>query len=398
MSSKLKVRVAALVAVTLAITAGGLSLVATDAASSAASAGSVPSWCKDFSGGILCAKPAATPPTWCGTKQVNLAWADGFADNSWREQSAAEAVNEASKCSNVTAFTHTDGQGNTQKAISDLNGLAAKGTNAIVVFADAGKAMLPAIHAAYKQGSVVIPFRVHVGGKANTDYTTFVGTDFKTDGVVWAKWMVKALHGKGNVVYLGGPAGTTESLEKSQGIKSVFKHYPGIHWIGQHPFEVTNWDASLTTKVLTALVAKYPKIDGVIADLASSVATSFGVFTRANRPLPKVAGEDANGLGCTYKKLYKANHKTTFQVGTTSAETWNVRLAVEWAVSLAAGGKITKPIVVHGHVVAKPGAHYVTNFPYDNSLKGVVACNPNLPAAAANSAGLTPAQIAAALK
>ena len=53
----------------------------------------------------------------------------------------ASAIHEASQCPNVTGWDHTDGQGNTQKAISDLSGLAARGVNAIVVFPDAGPAL-----------------------------------------------------------------------------------------------------------------------------------------------------------------------------------------------------------------------------------------------------------------
>ena len=37
------------------------------------------------------------------------------------------------------ASTYADGQGNTQKAISDIQGMVAKGVNAIVVFPDAGR-------------------------------------------------------------------------------------------------------------------------------------------------------------------------------------------------------------------------------------------------------------------
>jgi len=122
----------------------------------AASATEPAEWCKNIANGIYCAKPAETPPSFCGTKEISVALADGFAANPWRQMTTAAAINEASQCPNVTSWTHTDGQGNTQKAISDLNGLAARGVNAIVVFPDAGPAMLPAIRDAYKQGSAVV--------------------------------------------------------------------------------------------------------------------------------------------------------------------------------------------------------------------------------------------------
>ena len=67
----------------------------------------------------------------------------------------------------------------------------------------------------------------------------------------------EALKGKGNIAYLGGPPGTSESLEKAEGLKEAFAG-TDMKWIGQHPFEVTNWDPSKMATVMSALIAKYP--------------------------------------------------------------------------------------------------------------------------------------------
>ena len=274
-----------------------------------------------------------------------MALADGFAANGWRQMTTAAAINEASKCPNVIGWTHTDGQGNTQKAISDIQGLAARGVEAIVVFPDAGPAMLPAIRDAFKQGSAVVPYRAKVGGQEGVDYTAFVGTDFHQHGVLWAQWMGKALGGKGTVAYLGGPPGTSESTEKFEGMQEGLKDFPDIKWIGMTPFEVTNWDPSLTAKVLTALIAKYPEINGLFSDLSIPIMTS-GAFPRAGRPLPFMAGEDANGFGCEWNKQKAAKGTPDFQFMTTSAEQWNVRLAMDWAIASAAGGKVDQELVL----------------------------------------------------
>ncbi len=364
--------------------------------------GAIADWCKSIANGIYCAKQSATPPNFCGTKKISLALADGFAGNPWRQMTTAAAINEASQCPNVTSWTHTDGQGNTQKAISDLAGLTARGIDAIVEFPDAGPAMLPAIRDAFKQGSTIVPYRAKPGGKEGEDFSVFVGTDFYQDGVDWGTWMAKALNGKGNVAYLGGPAGTSQSRERSAGIKKAFESYPDIKWIGQDPFEVTNWDSSLSAKILTALIAKYPQIDGVIADLDVPVVTS-GTFERAGRPLPLIAGEDANVFGCTWKELHDKDPNSKFQFTTNSAEPWNVRLAVRWAIATAAGGKVDQPLVItdpsgREHVVAEAGAKTVKNFTMDDSLKGVVFCDPKLPPTASNGTSLTAEQTLEALK
>src|SRR2546421_1188045 len=126
---------------------------------------------------------AAGAPSWCGSKSITLALADGFGDNNWRRITRAEAQAEASRCPTVSKFLYTDGQGNTQKAISDIQGLAAQGVNAMVVFPDAGQAVLPAIRSAFKAGPVVVPYRVFPGGKDGADYSYYISTDFRQPGV-----------------------------------------------------------------------------------------------------------------------------------------------------------------------------------------------------------------------
>ena len=117
-------------------------------------------------------RPGAAP------RRSRLGLTDGFGGNSWRLVTTASAKDEVAKCPSVTNFDYADGQGDTQKAISDIQGMVAKGVNAIVVFPDAGNAMLPALRSAYKAGVVTVPYRVNPGGEAGKDYDVWVGADF----------------------------------------------------------------------------------------------------------------------------------------------------------------------------------------------------------------------------
>ena len=121
-------------------------------------------------------------PSWCGSKKIKLGFTDGFGGNSWRLVTTAAARDEAKKCPSVTSLDYADGQGNTQKAISDIQGMVAKGVDALVVFPDAGKAILPALRSAYKAGVVTVPYRVTPGGKAGVDYDVFVDTALPAGG------------------------------------------------------------------------------------------------------------------------------------------------------------------------------------------------------------------------
>ena len=332
-------------------------------------------------------RPAnANVPSWCGPNKVSFALADGFGDNNWRKVTAAESRAEAGKCPNVTSFSYTDGQGNTQKSISDVQGLVAKGTQALVVFPDAGQAMLPALRSAFKAGITTVPYRVSPGGQAGTDYTAFVSTDFTQAGVLWANWLVKVLHGKGNVLNLGGPPANSQSLEEYQGMQSVFRNHPGIKFVGTTPYEVTNWDAAQTQQVVTAALARYPEIDAVTTDFGSALASSFSAFTQAGRQIPAIATEDSNQLACDWQSQKAAGHE--FPLLTVSSQNAMSRLAVDVAVAHASGGVVPKSTVY-------------PQGPFEDSVSGVphqVTCDKSLPMDAFVSSSLTTAQQIAALK
>src|SRR5689334_13946761 len=157
-------------------------------------------------------------PSWCGPKKIKLGLTDGFGGNSWRLVTTASARNEAAKCPSVESLSYADGQGNTQKAISDIQGMVAKGVDALVVFPDAGKAILPALRSAYKQGVITVPYRVTPGGKAGVNYNVFIDTPFKNAGVDWGKWILQVLPKGGNVLMLSGPKGNRQRGEENEGL------------------------------------------------------------------------------------------------------------------------------------------------------------------------------------
>jgi ribose transport system substrate-binding protein len=337
------------------------------------------------SGGSTSGSSVAGAPSWCGSKKITLALADGFGDNNWRRITTAEARDEAKKCPNVTKFVYTDGQGNTQKAISDIQGLVAQGVNAMVVFPDAGKAVLPAIRQSYKAGVVTVPYRVFPGGKAGQDYDYYISTNFSQAGELWGKWLLKALPNGGNVVNLGGPPANSQSLDEYNGMKKVLAANPKIKFIGQTPYNVTNWDPAQTQKVVTAVLAKNPKIDAITTDFGAALASSFGAFKQAGREIPAVATEDSNLLSCDRKKLLASN--PGFKLFTVDSQNWMARTAVDFAVAKASGGQVPSSTVVP----QKPFEDSISKQPHPPT------CDPTLSGDAFLSSHLTKPQIRAAL-
>jgi ABC-type sugar transport system substrate-binding protein len=316
--------------------------------------------------GTSSAKTTAVP-SWCGPKKITLGLTDGFGGNSWRLVTTASARNEAAKCPSVTSLTYADGQGNTQKAISDIQGMVAKGVKAIVVFPDAGKAILPALRSAYKAGVVTVPYRVTPGGKAGVDYNVFVDTPFAQAGENWGKWILHVLPKGGNVLFLSGPQGNSQGIDEGKGLHKILDPTHKYKFIGAQPFEVTNWDPALSQKVLSADIAKYPKIDVIVSDFGPSLVGALPEFTKSGRTIPALATSDGNVLGCFWKANVAKN--PTFKLYTVSTQNDHARLAIDWAVALATGGK-------------KPASSHFPSLVFEDSTTGKpnpVECKANLP-------------------
>lgn len=274
----------------------------------------------------------------CGSKPITLAVLDGYGVNAWSQHSYAAVRSEAAKCSNVKV-TVAAGGGALPKMISDISGAVAQGANAIAVIPDAGAPELPAIKQATAQGVKVVPWAADPGGKAGTDYVSYVDWVPSYAGTIWAQWMAGVLHGKGNVIYLGGPAGNPVGLGSLRSIVNVFKKYPGIKLVtGNTGFAVTNWDPATAQKATAALLAK-SKIDGILTNYGTDALAAARAFQAAGRKPVPVAGADANGLSCLYKKQ-------GVPLATVSTRNWLGRIAARKAIAAAEGLPNQEPSLI----------------------------------------------------
>ena len=119
-------------------------------------------------------------PSWCGPKKATLALLDGYGGNSWRQVTTASGKQSRSNCARASPTMNMPTARATRKSRSPTSRrMAAKGIDALVVFGDAGPAVLPAITSVYKSGKVIVPYRVDVGGKEGVNYTKFIGSVFR---------------------------------------------------------------------------------------------------------------------------------------------------------------------------------------------------------------------------
>jgi ribose transport system substrate-binding protein len=273
--------------------------------------------------------------SFCGTKQITLGIHDGFGINAWSQESLAAVRSEAAKCPNVKTVVAI-GEGDLQKSISQVNSMVAQGVNALVLIPDFGQAQLASIRAATQAGVKVVPWAADPSGTPGTDYVSYVDWQSSDAGTRWAQWMVKTLNGKGNVAFIGGPAGNPVTAGQLKSVVSVIQANPGMKLLtGDKDWPVTNWDPATAQKVMSSLLAKYPKIDGIISDYGTDALAATRALQAANRPLVPLATLDANGLGCLYGKEKASS--PNFQLATISSRNWLGRIAARKAIAAAEG-------------------------------------------------------------
>jgi ribose transport system substrate-binding protein len=282
--------------------------------------------------------PAATASAdnaWCGKKAVTLGIYDGGGLNAWSKESLKQVQIEAGKCPSIKKQIVVNAGFDPSKGVSGVRGLVAQGANAIVLIPDSGVcAELPAMRQATQRKVVVVPWGANGCGQVGKDYHEYVDFDPVAAGRLWTQWMAKQLKGKGNIAWLGGPAGNPVDAGEIKGMYEVLKQYPDMKVLGkvtEKVWPVTNWDPAAAQKVSAAMLAKYPKIDAIISSYGSVAEAGLKAFEKANRKPPAIASLEQNQLACDWKERKgKANE---FALATISNRNWLGRIAVRKAVA-----------------------------------------------------------------
>ncbi|WP_181410615.1 substrate-binding domain-containing protein [Nocardioides humi] len=277
----------------------------------------------------------------CGDDEITVALADGFGGNSWRKITRAVFEAEAARCDNITKVLYTDAQGDTQKAIADINSLVAQGVDVIVTFVDGGEALLPTIKKATAAGVKVVPFVGSPGGEPGKDYVDFVSEDITTYGENLARWTIEKMGGKGNLVMLGGLPGNSYSQGVYDGVVKAAQESPGVTLLNTDGPVSTDWEPGKTQQVVAGLLTKYDAIDGIVADYGGGSVGGIRAFLAAGQPLPVWSANDSNEFACLWYEHAEKN--PTFQVATESSRNWVVKVALHKGLAAHNGIRNDEP-------------------------------------------------------
>ncbi|MFA5606654.1 MAG: substrate-binding domain-containing protein [Leucobacter sp.] len=331
--------------------------------------------------GVMGVQGDISPITeFCGDEPVKVALADGFGGNSWRKVTRAMFEDWASGCDNITEVLYTDAQGDTQKAISDINSLVAQDVDVIISFVDGGEALLPTIRQATQQGVSFVPFVGSPGGEPGVDYVDFVSEDIETYGEGLARWTMEQMGGEGNLVMLGGIAGNSYSQGVYDGVVRALEDYPNITLLNEDGPVSTDWEPGKTQQVVAGLITSYGDIDGIVSDYGGGSVGGIRAFQAAGQEIPVWSANDSNDFACLWYEHGSEDSK--YQIATMSSRNF---------VSQAA---LNKALAAHNGIVNNDPSIFALEIIEDSTNPDMMpVCEPSLPADAINSSGLSVEQL-----
>ena len=290
------------------------------------------------------AKSSAVP-SWCGPKKIKLGFTDGFGGNSWRLVTTASARAEAKKCPSVTDARLRRRPG--QHAEGDLRhpGHGREGRQRARRLPGRRQGD-PARADAAPTRPASSRFRTASRRAARPASTTTSSSTRRSPqaGENWGRVdPARCCRRAATCSCSAARRATARASRRTRACTRSSIPRASTSSSARSRSRSTNWDPALTQKVLSAAIAKYPKIDVIVSDFGPSLVGALPEFKKSGRTIPALATSDGNVLGCFWKKNQAAN--PTFKLFTVSTQNDHARLAIDWAIALATGGK--KPASTH---------------------------------------------------
>ena len=161
--------------------------------------------------------------------------------------------------------------------MSQIDDVIVKHPSAVVFVPVDFKAMGPGIA---KLNAAKSP-AVNITDKASTgDFVSFVGASDYQLGLQTARYLLKSLGGKGNVIILEGVRGTSTSEERMRGFHDALKETPGVKVLTSQP---GNYQRMQALQVMENLLETYPKVDGILAANDAMAIGALDALDGANR-------------------------------------------------------------------------------------------------------------------
>lgn len=172
--------------------------------------------------------------------------------------SVKEGVEKAAKEEGAKLYT-ADAQDDSAKQSNDIQDLIEKGVDVLLINPTDSDAIASSVKSANSENIPVITVdRSASGGKV----ASHVASDNVKGGEMAAKFLLKKLNNKGNIVELEGIPGSSAARERGEGFHKVIDKQKGIKLVAKQP---ADFNRSKGLSVLENIVQGHKNIDAVFS-------------------------------------------------------------------------------------------------------------------------------------
>ena len=238
---------------------------------------------------------------------------------------AGEKKEAAAEGANLTVL---DANNNSATQLSQIEDLIAKKVDVILVAAVDTNAIVPAIKMCKDAHIPLCAVNMLINTKEDYYY---VGPNDVQAGEKEMQACIDKIGGKGNIVVLEGPIGTSAQLQRLEGNNNVLKKYPNVHVIAE---QTANWDRSQAQALVENWLQAFPgKIDGIVAHNDEMGMGALQAIKAKGLNIP-ITGVDAIQDGCLSIKKGTSFLATVYQNADLEGS-----LGVKTSIQLAKGEK-----------------------------------------------------------
>lgn len=161
--------------------------------------------------------------------------------------------------------------------LSQVEDVIVKKPSAIVFIPVDYKAMVPGVE---QINDAKIPVVNVTDRSAGGTFLAFVGADDYSLGLETARYLLKSIGGKGNVVILEGVKGSLTNIDRVRGFNDAIKEAKDVKLLASQP---ANYQRLQGLQVMENLMQSHPQIDGVLAANDAMAIGAIEALDGANR-------------------------------------------------------------------------------------------------------------------
>lgn len=173
-----------------------------------------------------------------------------------------KSMEDEAKAQGATLI-HTNANSQIAKQVTDIQGMLNQGVQLLIVAPLNTDGLQPAFEAAKAKKVPVVTVDRQVSSEPCTDYLTFIGSDFVSQGKRAADNLIKQTGGTGKVAILLGSSGNTVTTDRTNGFVDELKTAPGLSIVAQQTANFARTDGQT---VMASLLQAHPEITAVYAE------------------------------------------------------------------------------------------------------------------------------------